>query len=262
MGVAAQLVTGFFTAAGAGTGLAVANGGDTFAVQNFASPDTAFIDEVWANGATTDFVRVRSPRLHDANQGIRLRTAGILGVPLIPYDTNNLIYPADVLTVEIDATGAGTGAISIINYYNNIPGVAARLATWAEVGPRVDQISGVDVALGAIPAIGSYSPGNAINSLFDNFQAGSDYALLGYLTAANRLTIAIQGQDTGNLKIGGPGIADARTTSDYFIRMSNRSGLPYIPIIAANNKGSTNVFQADNAASAATNVTLIMAELH
>jgi hypothetical protein len=258
---AAQLVTGFFTAAGAGTGVVTPNGGDTFAVQNFNAPDTAFIDELWANGATTDFVRVRSPRLHDANQGLRLRVAGIAGLPLIPYDINNPIYPADALTVEIDATGAGTGAISLLNYYTNIPGVAARLASWPEISSRIDQTSGVDVALGAIPAIGSYSPGNAINSLFDNFQAGSDYALLGYVTSASRLSIAVQGQDTGNLKIGGPGIADARTTSDYFIRMSERSGLPYIPIIAANNKGSTNVFQADNAASAGINVTLIMAEL-
>jgi hypothetical protein len=258
---AAQLVTGFFTAGAAGTGVATANGGDTFAVQNFNSPDTAFIDELWANGASTDFVRVRSARLHDANQGIRLRVNGIVGVPLIPYDVNNPIYPADVLTVELDETAAATGAVSLLNYYSNIPGVNARLATWPEISSRINQVSGVDVLLGAIPAIGSYSPGNAINSLFDNFQAGSDYALLGYTTAASRLSIAVAGQDTGNLKIGGPGIADARTTADWFIRMSERSNLPYIPIIAANNKGSTNVFQADNAASAAVNVTLIMAEL-
>jgi|SRR5579859_454111 len=258
---AVQLVTGFFTAAGAGTGAVTANGGDTFAIQNFASSDVASIDEIWANGATTDFVRVRSPRMHDANQGIRLRVGGIVGVPLLPYDVVNELYPADILTVEIDATGAGTGAISLLNYYNNLPGVAARLATWDEIGPRVDQISGVDVALGAIGAIGAYSAGNAINSLFDNFQAGTDYALLGYVTSASRCSIAIAGQDTGNLKVGGPGIADARTTADWFVRLAKREQRPYIPIIAANNKGSTNVYQADNAASAGINVTLILAQL-
>lgn len=261
MMVACQVVTGFFTAGAAGTGIATPNGGDTFTVQNFAATDQASLDEIWANGASTDFVRVRSPRMHDANQGIRLRVAGIVGAPLLAYDVVNQLYPADALTVEIDETGAATGAISLLNYYNNLPGVDARLASWSEVGPRVDQISGVDVTLGAIAAIGQYSPGNAINSLFDNFQAGTDYALLGYVTSASRLTIAIQGQDTGNLKVGGPGIADARTTSDWFIRMSERENRPYIPIIAANNKGSTNVFQADNAASAAMNVTLIFAQL-
>lgn len=259
--VACQLVTGFFTAAGAGTGAVTPNGGDTFAVQNFANSDIASIDEIWANGATTDFVRVRSPRMHDANQGIRLRVGGVFGVPLLPYEVINALYPADVLTVEIDATGAGTGAISLLNYYNNLPGVDARLATWDEISSRIDQITGVDVTVGAIPAIGSYSPGNAINANFDNFQAGKDYALLGYVTSASRLSIAIAGQDTGNLKVGGPGVADARTTSDWFVRLARHEQRPYIPIIAANNKGSTSVFQADNAASAAMNVTLIMAEL-
>lgn len=261
MGVAAQVVTGFFTAAGAGTGVATPNGGDTFTIQNFQFTDTAVLDEIWANGALTDFVRVRSPRMHDANQGIRLRVNGIVGLPLLPEDAGQPLYPADTPTVEIDETAAGTGAISLLNYYNNLPGVAARLAAWSEINPRIKNISGVDVTLGAIGAIGAYSAGNAINSLFDNFQAGADYALLGYETSASRLTIAVQGQDTGNLKIGGPGIADARVTRDFFIRMSERTGRPYIPVIAANNKGSTNVFQADNAASGAVNVTLILAEL-
>lgn len=259
--VACQLVAGFFTAGAAGTGAATPNGGDTFTVQNFALSDQAFLDEIWANGASTDFVRVRSPRMHDANQGIRLRVNGIVGVPLLPQDAGNQLYPSDTLIVEIDETAAATGAIALLNYYNNLPGVAARLATWAEVSPRIKQISGCDVTVGAIGAIGAYSAGNAINSLFDNFQAGADYALLGYVTSASRLAIAVQGQDTGNLKVGGPGIADARTTSDWFVRMSSRSGRPYIPVINANNKGSTNVFQADNAASAAMNVTLILAEL-
>src|SRR5260370_11030214 len=222
----AQLVTGFFTAGAAGTGVATPNGGDSFAVQNFPPSSSAFIDELWANGALTDFVRVRSPRMHDANQGIRLRVNGIVGVPLIPYDINNLLYPADALTVEIDQTAAGTGAISLLNYYTDLPGVESRLATWPEVQGRIDQVSGVDVLLGAIPAIGAYSPGNAINSLFDNFQAGSDYAVLGYTTAASRLSIAIQGQDTGNLKIGGPGISGARTTPHFFIPLSEKPRLP------------------------------------
>src|SRR5260370_39125668 len=206
----AQLVTGFFTAGAAGTGVATPNGGDSFAVQNFPPSSSAFIDELWANGALTDFIRVRSPRMHDANQGIRLRVNGIVGVPLIPYDINNVIYPADALIVEIDETAAGTGAISLLNYYNDLPGVQARLATWPEISGRIDQVSGVDVLLGAIGAIGQYSAGNGVQSLFDNFQAGSDYAVLACTTAASRLSIAIQGQDTGNLKICGSRSAEAR----------------------------------------------------
>lgn len=261
MPYALQQNVGFFTAAGAGTGVVTPNGGDTFNVANFSLTSTAYLDQLWANGATTDFVRVRSPRMHDANQGIRLAVAGTLNVPLLPFELDQPLYPSDTPTVEIDATGAGTGAIAAVYRYNDLPGVNPRYATWEEISSRIVAVSGVSVAIGAIGAIGAYSAGSAINASFDNFEAGADYALLGYQTLAARLAIAIQGQDTGNLKIGGPGINDADRTKDWFVKYSRLSGVPAIPIIAANNKGSTFVFQADNAASAATTVTLIMAEL-
>lgn len=258
---AIQLSTGFFTAAAAGTGVATPNGGDTFAVQNFPTSSPCYLENVWANGASTDFVRIRSPRMHDANQGIRLQLGGSANFPLLPFEVEQELYPADALTVEIDETAAATGAIALFEYYTDLPGTSARLASWAEVAPRVQNISGVQVTAGAIAAIGNYGASVAINSGFDNFQAGADYALLGYTVAASRLAIAIQGQDTGNLKVGGPGSNDARVTRDWFIKVGEAIGRPCIPIIAANNKGSTNVMQADNAASAAVAVTLILAEL-
>lgn len=262
MPYALQQNCGFFTAGAAGTGVATPMGGDTFNVANFALTATARLEQLWANGASTDFVRVRSPRMHDANQGIRLAVGGIVAIPLLPWGNNQPLYPSDTPIVEIDETAAATGAIAAIYQYDDLPGVNPRYATWQEIQPRVSQISGVQVALGAIGAIGAYSAGSAINSSFDNFEAGADYALLGYEIPVTRLAIAVQGQDTGNLKVGGPGIADARDTRWWFIEASQWSGRPYIPIIAANNKGSTFVFQTDNAASAATVVTLILAELH
>lgn len=261
MPYALQQNVGFSTAAGAGTGVVTPNGGDTFNVANFSLTSQAYLDQIWANGATTDFIRVRSPRLHDANQGIRLTPGTVFSLPMLPWELDQPLYPSDTPTVEIDATGAGTGAIAAIYRYQDLPGVNPRYATWDEISSRVVAVSGVSVALGAIGAIGAYSAGAAINSSFDNFEAGADYALLGYEMLASRLAIAIQGQDTGNLRIGGPGISDPRTTRNWFVEAGKQGGSPYIPIIAANNKGSTFVFQADNAASAATVVTLIMAEL-
>lgn len=261
MPYALQMNCGFFTAAAAGTGVVTPNGGDTFNVANFSLSSSAYLDQVWANGASTDFLRIRSTRMHDANQGIRLAVSGITNVPMLPWELDQPLYPSDTPTVELDETAIATGAIAAIYRYNDLPGVNPRYATWEEISGRILAVSGVSVAIGAIGAIGSYSAGAAINSAFDNFEAGADYALLGYETLASRLAIAISGQDTGNMKIGGPGINDAGRTRDWFIRASKEGGSPYIPIIAANNKGSTFVFQADNAASAATTVTLIMAEL-
>jgi hypothetical protein len=261
MPYALQQNCGFFTAGAAGTGAVTPMTGDTFNVANFSLSSQAYLDQVWANGASTDFLRIRSPRMHDANQGLRLAVGGVVNVPLLPWELDQPLYPSDTPTVELDETAAATGAIAAIYHYQDLPGVNPRYATWEEISSRVINVSGVSVALGAIGAIGAYSAGAAINSSFDNFEAGADYALLGYEILAARLAIAIQGQDTGNLKIGGPGLADGRTTRDWFVKAGKDSGQPYIPIIAANNKGSTLVFQTDNAASAATVVTLIMAEL-
>jgi hypothetical protein len=258
---ALQVVSGFFTAGAAGTGVATPMAGDSFTVPNINPSSLAKLEQMWANGASTDFVRVRSPRMHDANQGIRSQVTGSANFELLPWGMDQVLYPLDTPVVEIDETAAATGAISLMYEYDDLPGAVARLATWEEVDPRVSQVMGCQVNLGAIAAIGQYSAGNAINSTFDNFEAGYDYALLGYVTPAARLSILVSGPDTSFLKVGGPGMADSRFTCDWFQRVSRITGRPFIPIIAANNKGATNVFQTDSAASAAVNVTLILARL-
>lgn len=258
---ALQLVSGFFTAAGAGTNVATASPGDTFTVPSFDMNNPAFLDNVWASNTADDFVRVRSARMHDANQGLRLMVAGFGRQPLLPWGMNQRLYPVDTPTVEIDATGAGSDAISALYSYSDLPGINPRLANWADIQSRIIEVSGVDVLVSAAAAIGSYSPGVAINATFDNFEAGSDYALLGYTTSSPTLSVAVIGQDTGNLKVGGPGFQAAYLTQDWFVHLSEKTGRPCIPIIAANNKGSTLVSQVDNTAHAAQHVTLIMAQL-
>lgn len=257
---ALQLNAGFFTAGAAGTGVATPMAGDTFNVANFNN-GAAHLEQVWAEGASTDFVSIHSPRMHDNNQGIRLITGSGLVNPLMAWEPDQQLYSGDTPIVSIDETAAATGAIAALYSYDDLPGANPRLASWSDVASRIKNLSSVQVALGAIGAIGQYSAGAAINSSFDNFQANADYALLGYLTAATVLAIAVAGQDTGNLKVGGPGVADPKVTYNWFIHMSESTGLPFIPIIAANNKGSTLVYQTDNTAHAAQNVTLMLAEL-
>ena len=259
---ALQQLNGFFTAGAAGTGVATPMTGDTFTVPSVTPGSLARLEQVWATGASTDFVRIRSPRMHDANQGVRLRVSGTTQRLLLPWSADQPIYPLDTPIVEIDETAAATGAIGVLYEYEDLPGVSPRLATWEEVDPRIINIMGCDVALGAIASIGAYSAGNAINSLFDNFEAGYDYALLGYEVAVARHAVSVAGPDTSFLKIGGPGSADPVLTADFFQRAARITGRAFIPIIAANNKGATNVFQTDNAASGAVNVTLILAQLH
>jgi hypothetical protein len=257
---AIQLVAGYYTAAGAGSGVATPMAGDTFNIANFTNGNS-YLEQAWVNGASTDWVSVRSPRMHDNNQGIRMITTPNSDDQLLPWGLNQIMYSGDTPTVTIDETAAATGAIAALISYDDLPGANPRLAMWPDVQSRIKNICGQEVDLGAIGAIGNYSAGVAINATFDNFQAGSDYALLGYWTAASVLAIAVAGQDTGNLKVGGPGVTDPKVTRDWFITMSVETGKPCIPIIAANNKGSTLVYQTDSSAHAAQHVGLVLAEL-
>lgn len=257
---AIQTISGFFTAVGAGTNVATPAPGDTFNVPSFQVGTPARFLQAYASGATTDFVRVRSPRMHDNNQGLRMRVGTQLAAELLPWEVSEVLYPSDTPTVEIDATGAGTGAILVHYDFDDLPGVQPRLAGLADIQSRVVHIMGceVDVTSGAIGAWGASSP---INSLFDNFEAGADYALLGYTLTTACHGIAVTGKDTGNLKIGGPGQVDPLRTSRYFVNMSEYTGRSCIPIIAANNKGSTVLQNVDIAAGTVTKVTLSLAQL-
>lgn len=251
---------GYFTAAAAGSAVATPMAGDTFNVPNFTS-GRAYLEQVWARGADTDWVSIKSPKMHDNNQGIRLNGGTTLDDPLLPYGTNQPLYSGDTPTVTIDETAAATGAIAIVYSFDDLPGANPRLGMWADVQPRVKNVSGVQVNLGAVAAIGDYSAGVTINSAYDNFKADTDYALLGYVTSSSVLEIAISGQDTGNLKVGGPGVGDSKVTSNWFVNLANLTGRPCIPIIAANNKGGTLVYQTDNSAAGAQDISLIFAEL-
>jgi len=257
---AIQTVSGFFTAAGAGTNVATPAPGDTFNVPSFDINNRARFLQAYASGATTDFVRVRSPRMHDANQGLRLRVGTTLDAELLPWQVSEVLYPSDTPIVEIDATGAGTGAILAHYEFDDLPGVSPRLAGLADIQSRLIHIMGceVDVTSGAI---GAWGTGVALNANFDNFEAGADYALLGYELTTGCHGIAVTGKDTGNLKIGGPGNVDPRWTSDYFIYMSEQTGRSCIPIIAANNKSSTLLQNVDIAAGTASKVTLLLGQL-
>lgn len=257
---AIQTISGFFTAAGAGTNVVTPAPGDSFNVPSFDVSSTAHLLQAYANGATTDFVRIRSPRMHDANQGLRLRVGTQLSIELLPFEVSEVLYPSDTPIVEIDATGAGSGTILVHYEFADLPGVQPRLAGTADIQGRIVHIMGceVDVTSGAI---GAWGNGVAINANFDNFEAGADYALIGYDVTTACSGIAITGKDTGNLKIGGPGVANPRWTANYFLNMSTVTGRPCIPIIAANNKSATILQNVDVAAATASKVTLLLAQL-
>src|SRR5262249_15770074 len=145
MGKALAVVTGRVTNAGATLTALTANTGDSFTVRSFPFGSNAYIDNVWAQEATAGVVRIRSPRLHDANQAIPDPLIVPNPPPLLPYEGRQPLYPQDVLTFELSGGGAETDVATMLHYYEDLPGVDARLATWTEVQSRIVNLAGMEV---------------------------------------------------------------------------------------------------------------------
>lgn len=261
MGVACEVIGGRVTNPGATVSALTVNTNNSFTVRNYPSSAPAYLDQAWAKEATAGVFRIRSPRLHDQVQGIRMQVGDTTARLLLSKYGDQPLYPSDVLTVELSGGAAETDAGYFIAYYTDLPGIAARLAMWSEINPRIKNLVGVEVDATTSATAGDWSGGTAINATFDNLKANTDYAVLGYTVKTACGAVTIIGTDTGNLRVGGPGVLDQLVTRSFFVEQSLESGRPYIPIINSNNRGGTLVSVSDPAASTAINVTLNMAEL-
>ncbi len=263
MGFALETVAGIATAPGATlTGLTVA-AGQSLTVRNTNPNVDIRLMALWANNNVAGVFRVRSPRLHDAVQGIRTQVQPAFPLPALPMKALQKLYPQDNLTVEISGSAVAgaieTGFVTI--YYQDLPGVASRLITPQELDARAVNVLGVEVDI--TPGVGgNWTGASALNKTFDNLKANVDYAILGATFSAATGAVGITGPDTGNLIIGIPGLyQDPIAAMEWFHRLSRISGVPVIPVVNAANKAGTTIYAAATQAGTAVNVSLTLAEL-
>jgi hypothetical protein len=262
MGTAFEVIHGRVVNPGVGLPVATAPAtGDSFAVRSFNFDAGANLENLWAMAATGGVVRVRSPRMADNVQGLRLGNLAATPQPLLPYEIDERLYPQDVLALEMNGGAAETDVMALLLYYQDLPGVAARLAMWEEIKPRVKNILTVETTHATGATLGDYGGGVALNSSFDLLKANVDYALLGYLTSVPVCSVGYRSSDTGNLRVGGPGTTQRVETRDWFVELSRAEGRPHIPILNAANKQSTIVDLVHTAAATAVVVQSILAEL-
>lgn len=116
---------------------------------------------------------------------------------------------------------------------------------------------------------GGYSGEEAVNVESDLFKANTDYALLGYTVApvagatdGGAAVVRWRGADTGNLGIGGPA-NDLKKflTNSWFIDLSNKTGLPCIPVFNSANRAGILLDAAQDENGVDILVTSIFAEL-
>jgi len=263
---ALELLTGQATAPGSTfTALTMATG-NTSSVRSATIGSQIFLATMWGFNNASGTFRIRSPRLHDNQQGIRVQLNATTPSPRYPrWSFMQNLIPQDVLIAEI--TGTSTSGDfemgSWLVYYNDLPGVQARFCTPAQLQKWGLNMMGQEVAITAGDA-GGYSGQVAVNSGtgLDNWKANTDYALMGYLVDTACDAVRIQGVDSGNLGIGGPGwAANTEVTSNWFVWLSSYYGIAMIPMFNAANKFAILVDVAQNQGGAAVNVTFFFVEL-
>lgn len=265
MGLGIETVAGRATNPGAALpGLQLTNNtGSSFTVRETNNNTLAYLEDMWAKGATAGVFNIHSPRLHDNTTGISIPYAPNSPFGALPESPAQPLVGNDPLLAFITGGAAETDCGYATIRYADIQGIDAVLATEAEITPRIKNLVTVRVTVTGAGTLGDWSPGTAINATDDKLHADETYAVLGMLPTNTVGAVAIAGADTGNLKIGMPGFNTSNDIDSryYFLLQARVSGLPWIPIIKANNKGTTLLFQSDNAAGANNDVFVVLAEL-
>jgi hypothetical protein len=258
--VALDTVYTFATNPGAGPTATAAAPGDSLNVRDFdKSSSNTTLEQMWRRGATAGYGRVRSPRLHDNVTGINLYSGEVIDTLPFPIQASQYLYPNDGLIVEESGGAAESDAVVLSIYYEALGGVNARLAHWSDINPNIKNLKAFQIAA---PAAANAWTDTVITTTENQLHADADYALLGYRSSASVAAVGIKGPDTGNLRICGPGTTTTLDTTDWFIRQDQLSGnVPYIPVFAANNRGSLYTSAIDVAAVAGLVVTFFCAEL-
>jgi hypothetical protein len=245
---------------GAGGAAVTVNDGDSLTVKNFDNSQSAHLEGVWTEAATAGFAQIVSSKLHDTTRGVRFRTTAAAR-NLMPSGIKERLYPQDTLAVTLSGGGAETDTVGLLVAYSDLPGSSPRLATPEQVMSRRKAFKVLEVSCAGPATAGNWSAGTLINATEDLLHANADYAVMGYQVDTACCSVAIRGQETGNLRLGGPGPIEALETADWFVKLSRDLNMPAVPIINASNKGGTSVFVQDAAAGATIIVSLYLYEL-
>lgn len=267
LGIGMEVLSGSVTAPGATFTAWTVAAGNSLQVRSAPFTKQVWLIGAWAWNQVAGVLRVRSPRLHDFVQGIRMRVSVNDTEPLYPsnvaYGFRQFLVPQDTLTVEQTGSAVGgqieTG--SLLLYYEDLPGVAGRFIDNSLLEKAGVNIIGQELSITTGTA-GGYSGQVAVNVTNDNFKANTDYALLGGMVDARAATIRIQGVDTGNLGVAFPAEPTQRhVTSNWFQRLSESVRRPCIPVFNSANKSAILVDAVAQQVAVTTVVTLFLVEL-
>lgn len=260
MGRALVLDTGFATNPGASFTQVTNALNSTFTVRNFALTDQANILHLWRKGTASGSLRLRSTKLSDSTQGIRYACAAGLDAFLVDEEVFQQLYPQDTLIAEVTGGAAEVDAMAMLTEYTNLPGITQRLHMPGDLSSVIKFVTTWVINATSSATAGQWQ-NTIITNLYDESWANTDYAILGYHVDTAVTAVAVNGVETGNSYIGGPGDPVGFRTRNYFADLSLMTGRPCLPLINSANKGNINIGVADTGVSTAVNVTLVVAVL-
>jgi hypothetical protein len=263
MGLALELIAGQATAPSTTATALTMGAGTSLTVRNAPLESRVELLAMWADVQGAGFARLRSPKLHDNVQGIRVATVVSEAKPLLPAAFRQPLVPQDQLIAELtgSATAGDIEGLAFLLFYENMPGTEARLLDFDTMMARAVSLVTVENTI-ATGTAGGFSGEEAINAEFDLLKANTDYALLGYAVSAECLCVTWRGVDSGNLRVGGPGDDTGRDyTRDWFSRLAREKGLPLIPTFNSANKGGILLDAMQDENGTDVTVTSIFAEL-
>lgn len=234
-----ELLIATATQAVAGGSAAAAVTGDSLTVKNGKS---ARIITGWADMQTAGFVQIVRPSGHDTTRDLRFRVPasevelfGVLGI-------EHKVEPQETLAITIGAGGVvgDVETVGLLMEYEDLNGVNQRLLTWDQLENKIEETLTLDCTLTAAVGPAFSTSEELITAESDLLKANRDYAVLGYRCSVECAAIYIKGQDTGNVRIGGPGNdLDGDLTNQWFAMLSRAIKKPMIPIINSGNKANT-----------------------
>lgn len=235
-----QVVSAKGTAIGATIAALAAVTGDTLVVPSFNDPKKAWLLQAWANVQVAGTLRIKSPKMHDNVNGLRVGTIINDTAPIMPWRAPQRLYPNDTISVELAGSAVAGDVEHVVQLqaFEEVPGQAGQLLSIDEVMRRIKFTITVENTI-ATDTSGNYSGAAAINATIDQFQTDYDYAILGYKTDTVCSCVGYRAPAWANARVGGPGFkAEPAITADWFLRLSRVYGLPLVPVFRGNDKAS------------------------
>lgn len=237
-----------------------AGAGSSFVVRNSSLAAGIHLVDTWRDSAAVGRIQLTSTDFVPVSNGIRLQTPSGLADFLLPRGPIQSMTPQTTIDVQDDGTAADVDAVCIQTYYDDLATPGMLLKMPGDISGNTDFVFGWPVAITTSGTAGDQNS-TVITTTVDSSTADRWYAVLGYVTDTEVTALGLKAGSTSQLFIGGPGDVNPRRVRNYFQDLSLDLGKPCIPLFNAADKANTNVCAIDQAASAAANVTLILAQL-